>query len=198
MKKRIFLSIGLCFLTSLLLASVVSAAPAPKVDVCHLDDMGNYILINISENAFQAHLDHGDKGPGDAFPGMPGYVFAHDCSAMANVEGVWEGMSGAADNISFNFVMTLYQDSYGSVSGTIFYPFYNGGTLRYVTGEVIGNVFLFRTHTNELDPDIPYWADCKGSVSPYHPCTVIPNGNFFDGFGWDSNNVHVGFWAFRQ
>lgn len=123
MKKRILLSIGLCFLTSLLLASMASAAPAPKVDVCHLDDMGNYILINISENAFQAHVDHGDGGPGDAFPGMPGYMFADDCSAMAiGVTGYWEGYSGVAGSPTFFFEMTLYQDIYGSVSGTIFTP----------------------------------------------------------------------------
>lgn len=39
-------------------------AKAPKVDVCHLGDNGEYVLININENALQAHLDHGDAVAG--------------------------------------------------------------------------------------------------------------------------------------
>ncbi len=38
-----------------------SLAKAAKVDVCHLDEYGNYIIINISENAYDAHIAHGDK-----------------------------------------------------------------------------------------------------------------------------------------
>ena len=43
--------------------STSMAAPAPKVKVCHIppDDPANFHTITISENALQAHLDHGDK-----------------------------------------------------------------------------------------------------------------------------------------
>lgn len=31
-----------------------------KVEICHLKGNGEYVTISISENAYQAHLDHGD------------------------------------------------------------------------------------------------------------------------------------------
>ena len=37
-----------------------SRAPGQKVDVCHVDDDGNWHVINININALQAHLNHGD------------------------------------------------------------------------------------------------------------------------------------------
>lgn len=70
-----------------------------------------------------------------------------------------------------------------------------------MTGEVNGNEFLFRTHANQLNPDMPYWADCKGAVTAngtFPPCILSLDGNFFGGFGWDSSNVHVEFWAYKQ
>ena len=50
--------------SSVLLASRIAAAKADKMDVCHIDDMGNYKLINVSTNAWKAHEGHGDKLPG--------------------------------------------------------------------------------------------------------------------------------------
>ena len=42
------------------------AAPAPlfavtKIEVCHLNGDGDYVLISVSDNAFPAHVGHGDK-----------------------------------------------------------------------------------------------------------------------------------------
>lgn len=31
-----------------------------KISICHLDEYGNWIVINVSENALPAHLAHGD------------------------------------------------------------------------------------------------------------------------------------------
>lgn len=53
-------------------AAVLTAVPltphialaGEKVDVCHITGDGSYRLINISENAVQAHLAHGDVAPG--------------------------------------------------------------------------------------------------------------------------------------
>ena len=65
------------FVTTLVMALVgawaglASAAPAAKTDVCHYDaDAGTFHLINISENAFAKHVEHGDGMPGAAVPGM--------------------------------------------------------------------------------------------------------------------------------
>lgn len=40
-----------------------------KVDICHLDDEGNYITINVSVKALPAHLAHGDYEPHCGFLG---------------------------------------------------------------------------------------------------------------------------------
>jgi hypothetical protein len=41
-----------------------AAKKAPKVDVCHAISDGTYKLLNISGNALNAHLNHGDVLPG--------------------------------------------------------------------------------------------------------------------------------------
>ena len=41
-------------------APVAMSAPAPKVNVCHATGDGTFHLINISSNALDAHLAHGD------------------------------------------------------------------------------------------------------------------------------------------
>ncbi len=57
-------------------------AGTTKVAVCHLDELGVYHLISISESAFPAHVDHGDASPGELVPGMIGKKFAADCSVI--------------------------------------------------------------------------------------------------------------------
>jgi hypothetical protein len=39
------------------------------------------VLINVSENAFQAHLDHGDASPGDLVTGTD-YMFGANCEML--------------------------------------------------------------------------------------------------------------------
>lgn len=46
------------------LAPNAAFAKSEKVDVCHITEDGTYNLINISENAVPAHLNHGDTSPG--------------------------------------------------------------------------------------------------------------------------------------
>ena len=75
------------FVLLALVASVLVATPAgaasagaDKTDVCHSEGNGSYHLINISENAFHQHLDHGDGGPGADVPGTDGaLVFGENC-----------------------------------------------------------------------------------------------------------------------
>jgi len=78
MKKRFLLVLSFCLIAAMLVAGTTSAAPV-KVDVCHIDDLGNFIKINISENAFDAHLAHGDASPNENVPGMSNYKFNGEC-----------------------------------------------------------------------------------------------------------------------
>ena len=54
----------LLVLIMLTVATGVFAEGQPKTGVCHLDEYGNYQLINIADPAVQAHLAHGDVMPG--------------------------------------------------------------------------------------------------------------------------------------
>lgn len=66
---------GLALGTLLAMSIPAIAGPAPKVDVCHYDaDSGTYHVINISENAFEAHVNHGDYSPGDLAPGASSMI----------------------------------------------------------------------------------------------------------------------------
>jgi hypothetical protein len=60
----------------------VAWAGSEKVYVCHntSSETNEWVLINISENAFLAHIDHGDAAPGDDVPGLPGYSFDDSCN----------------------------------------------------------------------------------------------------------------------
>jgi hypothetical protein len=74
----------LALVTAVALAAVVSGMPAAdgmsaKVDVCHVDEFGDYELIRVNERAVDRLLARGDSLPGDAVPGMPGFEFDADC-----------------------------------------------------------------------------------------------------------------------
>lgn len=62
-------------------------APKPKVDICHHDEFeGTWHLINVSENAKNAHLSNHDDGlPGDTVPGQPGFIFGPNCELVQDV-----------------------------------------------------------------------------------------------------------------
>lgn len=100
MKKRLILSIALGLVASFLITGMVFAdedKPDEKVDVCHREGNGSYHLINISENALPAHLNHGDGLPGGKVPDMQAMKFGGDCSLVEIVPPTVE--SGYSDLI---------------------------------------------------------------------------------------------------
>ena len=186
MSKKIKFSVSVLVIALLLMlgVSIAVAGPAPKVDVCHLTGTGSYVKINISENAFQTHLDHGDASPGDLVPGVPGKMFADDCSlvdANANMAGTWRGESGITGSMGYWFNMSLSQDSAGNVTGTVNYDI---GITRTVTGQISGYEFTFTTHDNPSDPTQAYWADCT-------PCAVSVSEDYFHGYGTSSSSQNI-------
>lgn len=83
----------------LVFASAVIAKGADKVDVCHVTGNGSYHLINISTNAVQAHLNHGDGYPGLAVPSDDGTEFFNtDCTIIT----VTYSTANYYPNASFN------------------------------------------------------------------------------------------------
>ena len=86
-------------------AAVVTAGQE-KVEVCHVNGAGSYLLIEIADPAFDAHVAHGDARPGDPVPDMPGYVFDAYCIprqamfavAYTDVDGV-DGFDPVAGDV---------------------------------------------------------------------------------------------------
>ena len=79
------LKISLCHFSALVLVFAYVAigyssatAQTRKVDVCHHDELG-YSKINISRNALQAHISHGDAEPQSPVPNQAGYEFDENC-----------------------------------------------------------------------------------------------------------------------
>ena len=62
-----------------------SAAKVAKIDICHKRNGNPFILIHIAESAKPAHIAHGDLFPGDAVPGMAGFIFDDDCDTIESV-----------------------------------------------------------------------------------------------------------------
>ncbi len=65
------------------------AAPAPKVDICHLAGNGSYHVINVSQRSLATHLAHGDGLPGGAMPGpgsFTGQGFFTSSGGLAEIE----------------------------------------------------------------------------------------------------------------
>ena len=61
MKKVMF--VVLIAILLLAIAIPAFAAPAEKVDVCHLtsSETNEWVVININDNAWETHDNHGDK-----------------------------------------------------------------------------------------------------------------------------------------
>ena len=85
MRRLLVLGLMSLLATAVMVPTAV-LAEAEKVDVCHLNILGDWQVNSVSSNgqAVQAHLNHGDALPGEAVPGMAGYTFDDDCSAVAD------------------------------------------------------------------------------------------------------------------
>lgn len=107
------------------MAAAAGAAPAEKVDVCHLDaDTGTYHLINISENAFEAHVAHGDASPGEAVPTMAHYTFDQECVPVEDLLVVDGSASGKASSYpGLTVTIQIWRNLLGSYygEGTYYY-----------------------------------------------------------------------------
>ena len=132
-------------------------APAPKVDVCHRTGDGEFHLINVSGNALDAHLAHGDAlaEPGPV-PGLPTFEFDENCvvSSTKVVEG---SFSGGGIDIAF----TGYVAFDDALSGMGSYAYsVNGRTMEVEVVDIcLDEIALTATVWGSGDPS---WQDDDG------------------------------------
>ncbi len=90
------------------------ASSAGKVDVCHRSG-GGFHLINVSGNALQSHLAHGDGQPLGSVPGAAGQVFGAACQIQMLRQHTITLVSGTGGGV-------------GSLDPAISYAKASGGT----------------------------------------------------------------------
>lgn len=183
----------LALLFALVPAGSVSAA-VTKVAVCHLDDMGVYHLINISEMAFPAHVEHGDASPLEWVPGMEGYKFNADCSLNAIPQKTLvDTVFVPGSNLTKTGPAIVSSDA---LSLGVDYELIASGTYRYGTwiGSGIADARCsLRPANSQYNPlPVPAWfdgANFGGSWDNY--LQVWVNGAAVEwGTGCDMSNVY--------
>jgi hypothetical protein len=117
-------------------------SPKVKVDICHITGNGSYQVINISENAVPAHLNHGDKvtySPEGVYvvSYTSGNVYMHDWNIDffdgANFTGTG-GYPAGADTYVFPYNQVLVGTVVdGVITGT---TTYENGDVWSFTGQV--------------------------------------------------------------
>ena len=132
-------------------------SPAPKVDVCHRTGNGEFHLINISSNALDAHLAHGDAlAGGGAVPGMPNFEFDEACEEYST-EVVEGSFSGGGIDIAFTAYVAFDEEVSGM--GSYSYSF-NGHTMDVDVMDVcLAPSALSATVWGSGDPS---WLDTDG------------------------------------
>ncbi len=133
-------------------------SPAPKVDVCHRTGNGDFHLINISSNALNAHLGHGDalaerwSGSGTCRTSS-----STRRASMYSTEVVEGSFSGGGIDIDF----TAYVAFDETVSGMGSYSYsFNGRTMDVDVLDVcLDAMALTATVWGSGDPS---WQDTDG------------------------------------
>ena len=104
------------------------AAPssAGKVDVCHLNDTGGFQMINVSGNALQAHLAHGDGQPNGVVPASTDKKFGANCEVLVLREHTISLVSGAGGGTGTLDAAVSYAKASGTGTAVIIdtHPFY--------------------------------------------------------------------------
>ncbi len=89
-------------------------SPAPKVDVCHRTGNGEFHLINISSNALDAHLAHGDALAGRVERSRECRHYEFDEACVEYSTKVVEGSFSDGDiDVDFTAYVAFDEEVYG-------------------------------------------------------------------------------------
>jgi hypothetical protein len=140
----ILLVVGVMFLSAL--PVYAAGKPNTKADVCHLEDKSSnrYHLINISENAVKAHLNHGDVLQG---------------AWMVNLDQLTVHVIYSGDWFySANFMLTgtvltgSLTDAYAPITGPIINGSIYGNHVVFSFDYGTGSVQGIRTYEGDIQP----------------------------------------------
>jgi len=151
-----------------------AGAPAPKVNVCHVDGKGVYGLINVSGNAVPAHLAHGDGLPGGIING--GSYLGADCSLVSR-----ECVRGSGAFVDGTTTFTVDACELPLSTGTAHWVRTSGGFENDITGDVIAANIDPATGSWDVTIQItsstsfPDWVGytIKFAVTPGAPGTIV-------------------------
>lgn len=96
-------------------APVAEAEPVSRIDVCHVDDDGGFLLLRVAPAALAGHRGHGDGLPGEPIVQLEGFEFDSACSAVP-LDSDDDGVADAADNCP-TIGNPDQADRYGSEAG---------------------------------------------------------------------------------
>jgi hypothetical protein len=174
MKRLLILVVAITTLMTVMIGS--ASAGASKTDVCHYDaDADAYHLINISDNAIDKHIEHGDVAPDTYEIGDASYL-DEDCSLVsfdAYGDVLWTNWNGSVTGIHTVFSLfagtaTDYTDGSGTVEQTT-----GNGTITVTVAcvKIDGNELNWGGYvtasddaTKPVTTDIVGWANDGGST----------------------------------
>lgn len=161
-------------------------ASGGKVDVCHKSGSG-FHMINVSSNALQAHLAHGDGVPNGAVPGSSTQIFSATCEVLTLqkhtltlVSGVGGGVGSLDSSVTYtkalggsgSAIILNTHPAYASLSGARWvnwgmittWPNYGFGLPH--TGNDITYTTAFTLPAGAVNPSLSgtFYADNRGSA----------------------------------
>ena len=151
-------------------AQAQDRGPAEKVDICHVSngEKGMHV-INVSGNALEAHLAHGDVLPGDPVADMENYEYGEDCEIRSTqvVDGLFEG-AGIAIGFSAFMAFDDAISGVGSYSYTVNGNSMDLDVIDVCLDEAAKTATVWGSGTSSLDGDgymVLTLVDDGGSMS---------------------------------
>ncbi|MEM5774664.1 MAG: hypothetical protein AAGU05_06640, partial [Anaerolineaceae bacterium] len=153
---------------------------------------GTYAIINISENAFQSHVDHGDASPGEPVPGMAGKKFTADCTVV-DVKELIDTIIVPSNGVTVTSTAVLVSGVSYELEASGTYKFVNWATATIPDLGYADARFSYRIPSSYNSTGSPAWIDGANLIPGYpNYLQIWVNGNSFTwGTGYSETHTYV-------